>query len=634
MKRFKKLLSKNKRVFAIVCVAVLAIGVVGTIAFNSDSMFFTNLFNIGDRVDEFSDTFKSPDNWSPCQEIPKTATATNRKDTDRYVRMKIDEYWRTKNTTTPTTDHETTDLPLTWNDNGTEKKYAIINTQNDSDWELKSDGWYYYKTTLGKDETTNSLLKSVTLNCEASLIAGADYSQDRKSAETVPSDYANAYYHVYVTFQMSDEPLASAHERLYTTIAGLSTNTTYGDDDKVDGVNKYGASESDAYPIYFYRGTAANNNVIFADKCWRVVRTAERGATKILYNGEPNNGKCEATGDDATIATNVNFATTIEKDSPSYYQTYYTENVSYMIPEFTSDHLYISPLDATGGCSGLHNSTYCSSSVYFGNDVSWDENTGKYTLVNTYLTREALSNDENSQDNMKLASGYRYTCAVRRTTSCETVYYMIVMGDKNWFHLITLKNGKKLEDWHREIFENTNDNNVKSIVDAWYENNLSSNADKLEDVVYCNDREILAGPIKSKDERRTFNLQYWDDTFGFSSRTYGRESMNCSLPRDRLTVSAENGNGALKYPIAILTADEVAFTNGALNNDATPSYTMTPYSFPAGNSYSWGSVMCLSDSGTVYGTCRAVRPVTALNYDTYVAGGDGSTDNPYTLTWE
>ena len=207
MKRFKNLSMQKKRILAISAVAVAVLAIGATIAYNSESIFFSNIFGIGDRIDEFSDTFKSPDNWSPCEEIAKTATATNRKDTDRYVRMKINEYWRKENTTTPESDHETTDLPLTWNDNGTEKKYAIINTQNDSDWEPKSDGWYYYKTTLGKDETTTSLLKSVTFNCDASLIQGQQYSQDGKSVETIPSDYAKAHYHVYVTFQMSDEDM-------------------------------------------------------------------------------------------------------------------------------------------------------------------------------------------------------------------------------------------------------------------------------------------------------------------------------------------------------------------------------------------------------------------------------------------
>jgi hypothetical protein len=42
------------------------------------------------------------------------------------------------------------------------------------------------------------------LNCDAQLIDGVSYSADGKTGTTVPSDYAEATYHLYITFQMSD----------------------------------------------------------------------------------------------------------------------------------------------------------------------------------------------------------------------------------------------------------------------------------------------------------------------------------------------------------------------------------------------------------------------------------------------
>ena len=35
-----------------------------------------------------------------------------------------------------------------------------------------------------------------------------------------------------------------------------------------------------------------NNNIIFADKCWQIIRTNEDGSTRVIYNGLPDNGKC------------------------------------------------------------------------------------------------------------------------------------------------------------------------------------------------------------------------------------------------------------------------------------------------------------------------------------------------------
>ncbi len=34
------------------------------------------------------------------------------------------------------------------------------------------------------------------------------------------------------------------------------------------------------------------NNVIFANRCWQMIRTTDTGGVKMIYNGEPENGKC------------------------------------------------------------------------------------------------------------------------------------------------------------------------------------------------------------------------------------------------------------------------------------------------------------------------------------------------------
>lgn len=627
MKRFKNLSLKKKRTLAIAGVSLVTLTIVGTIAYHQDSMFFANIFRAKDDVVEFSETFESPENWQPCQEVPKTAVATNRNDSPRYVRMKINEYWRVKDTQTPTDDHTTTDLPLTWDDNGVEKHFAIINTQNDSSWELKNDGWYYYKTTLAKDESTLSLLKSVTFNCEVNTVGEIRYSVDGQAGESMPNEYAEANYHLYITFQMSDAEFAVEKQRLYTTIAGLSTNIDT-DNNRINGINEYSASVNDDYPIYYYRGAGQNNNVIFADKCWLVVRTAERGSTKLLYNGVPNNGACDATGDDALIANNISFSANVPTDVVGYYQTYLTEQFSYMLPEFTSDHNYISPLDRS--CSGISNYTDCSNNYYFGKDVSWNEETGQYTLLNTYRVRQSLNNDWDGDDRKKIMSGWRYTCHARYATSCSEVHYWYDTYNKGTFYMITFKNGKKLEDWQTEIFANVNDNNVKSVVDEWYAGNiLNGYGDKIEDVVYCNDRRITRGSLTSKDAVYSSPIRYWNNDFAYLSRQYGDFSLDCAENRDSLTTSESNGNGALTYPVAILNADEVMLTNGALSHESTSSYTMTPSMIQDGRA----GIFCLGTQGDTQGYCSGVRPVLAVKYDSFVSGGTGTVADPYTLEW-
>lgn len=44
-------------------------------------------------------------------------------------------------------------------------------------------------------------------------------------------------------------------------------------------------TENDNNPIMYYRGAVENNNVRFANFCWKIVRTTEEGGIKLIYNG-------------------------------------------------------------------------------------------------------------------------------------------------------------------------------------------------------------------------------------------------------------------------------------------------------------------------------------------------------------
>ena len=61
-------------------------------------------------------------------------------------------------------------------------------------------------------------------------------------------------------------------------------------------------------PVYYYRGDAdkVNNNIIFNNMCWKIIRTTENNGIKIIYNGTPTDGKCEnQTGSTTQIGTSV-----------------------------------------------------------------------------------------------------------------------------------------------------------------------------------------------------------------------------------------------------------------------------------------------------------------------------------------
>ena len=52
-------------------------------------------------------------------------------------------------------------------------------------------------------------------------------------------------------------------------------------------VKLYDGDGSDTYanPVYYYNGAVQDNNVYFADLCWKMVRTTDTGGVKLIYNG-------------------------------------------------------------------------------------------------------------------------------------------------------------------------------------------------------------------------------------------------------------------------------------------------------------------------------------------------------------
>jgi hypothetical protein len=147
---------KNKRALlfgGILCLAFAAIAI--TIAYNRDSSVLANNFGMGVYRTTVYDNFTSPGNWKPCDETPKTVTIKNTGNLDVVARLSYDEYW--------TGSFVGSSLEY----NGA--RLANIVFQNEDDWELRQDGYYYYKNTLAPGEETSSLFEKVVFNCEADI---------------------------------------------------------------------------------------------------------------------------------------------------------------------------------------------------------------------------------------------------------------------------------------------------------------------------------------------------------------------------------------------------------------------------------------------------------------------------------
>ena len=60
--------------------------------------------------------------------------------------------------------------------------------------------------------------------------------------------------------------------------------------------------------LYFFRGTVDNNNLIYANMCFKILRTNEDGSIRMVYSGLPTSGKCKSMADGNPSIGNAAFA--------------------------------------------------------------------------------------------------------------------------------------------------------------------------------------------------------------------------------------------------------------------------------------------------------------------------------------
>ena len=284
-------------------------------------------------------------------------------------------------------------------------------------------------------------------------------------------------------------------------------------------------------PVYYYRGNV-DNHVLFANMCWRIVRTTETGGVKLIYDGVPSNGQCNNTGDAATIGKSA-----------------FNNN--------NNDNAYVGYMFGT---------------------------TGSSTYASTHT--------------------------------------------------------------------NTNDSTIKKTIDTWYGNNMTSYTSQLEDAVWCNDRSIVTDLANSNggsfSSYTTFGYGTYGTIYGPTSRVGYNVSnptptLKCAQDNDKFTVNASNGNGALDYPVGLITADEMAYAGGkyySSSSDANKSFYLY-----TGQNY-WALSPFLFNSSVAYGFyldpignltrnyvtySRGVRPSVSLQPGIEVTGGTGTATDPFVI---
>ena len=208
---------------------------------------------------------------------------------------------------------------------------------------------------------------------------------------------------------------------------------------------------------------------------------------------------------------------------------------------------------------------------------------------------------------------------------------------------------------------NINKSTILKNLEVWYTSNLASYADKLADVIWCNDKSTVTDTSFNPSDIGEIganygvakNINYYSPTGRFleSDGSAGGTGPSLKCPDDdnggklsKFTVSdTAYGNGSLTYKIGLLTADEALFagysSDSNNNNDMVYLQENSKISWltlsPLGFNGTFGGVWIVDGTSGYLGNAgldneRTFRPSIALISSTIVTGS-GTSDDPYVV---
>ena len=181
---------------------------------------------------------------------------------------------------------------------------------------------------------------------------------------------------------------------------------------------------------------------------------------------------------------------------------------------------------------------------------------------------------------------------------------------------------------------------IKQAIDKWYEGttlekDVATKALVSQDQIFCNDRS--ASSTQAVAWSSTGSTYYYG--------TYGRliskkePILTCPIASDKFTVNASNGNGALTYPVGLITADEVAMAGGKSGSNNSTYYLYTNQLYWSGSPSDFNLNGSTSEfyvySPGLIGTYLLVnalgaRPVISLSSKAQLSGS-GTYNDVYTV---
>lgn len=448
--------------------------------------------------------------------------------------------------------------------------------------------------------------------------------------------------------------------------------------------------------VYYYQGVTTNNNVLFGGFCWKMYRTTDTGGVKMIYNGEPDSaGQC---GSNRGSQVGYGARSHLQMDSSYLYGMDYkydeitkkfvltgnTEKVTwsdatyqqllgkytcrnttgncdtlYYIDDYSSNyHALIIPINNTTHYSQIglsefnNNDTSIADAGYMYNKRYITDNskvmvssTKDYIYGSTFIYDEVtqeyrlsgeIQNISNWSKEYTKLGNVHYTCW-NSTGTCQTISYVYDYSINNsTTSYLNLEAGTSIEKALKDMLSaddvNKTNSAIKKVIDLWYSRNMIEYTDYLEDTVWCNSRRIskLAG-WDSSGGSTSGHLYFW---------SYSNSSnLTCPDKIDSFTVDKINGNGALTYPVGLVTISEQNLSfysdNSPLENNSF-YWTLSPYDLyrdiiggfkPRGY-----SISSIGDRHSEITTFKVgVRPSISIRAGIKYSDGDGSVDKPYVI---
>jgi len=197
---------------------------------------------------------------------------------------------------------------------------------------------------------------------------------------------------------------------------------------------------------------------------------------------------------------------------------------------------------------------------------------------------------------------------------------------------------------------NSVDSNIKKTVDAWYKINIedAGYGSAVSDTTFCNDRSTPGKPVTGWNNDTGLGYGNNSTAYGATARvgrwnsgtTPSSPTFKCPQKNDAFTVNdTSKGNGALTYPVGLITVDEIVAAGsgkfGTVNtnyylNKGLNYWSLSPYFYNVAFSY----IFAIETSGKFNGISTnqngSIAPVINLTVEyANTLIGNGTMENPY-----